>query len=288
MAVAIPDLWQANEDANRLYSLYLYYLQMAGRHDRVVTVCHKIRHFASRGPGPAEGVFTFQIEIDSLCELKDFHKAWRRLRMLEEAVWGRRLNLRNYQWSISDATQLRYLYAPLLFFLGRYRQGCKLLETSLDFMFSGKRQNRFEILFDIYNDDDPPSVLPRVTLSHFYDQLGKDLSQWQHWNAFIGAFHPHLFRLAGVPQHELKHDSQQLPVFFAKLMQVRDERTTSGVTFGQSDLIDAAVTVTKRHKAVQREREDSIQRSSPSQERHRKKLAELFPEIRKWLKSQRD
>ncbi len=38
VAEAIPDLWRANEDAVRLYHLYLCHLHMNHKHERVVAV----------------------------------------------------------------------------------------------------------------------------------------------------------------------------------------------------------------------------------------------------------
>jgi hypothetical protein len=67
---AIPDLWRANEDAVRLYQLYLCRLQINDMHERIVAACHQIRRYAARGPGPTEGLFTFSIEIESLGESK--------------------------------------------------------------------------------------------------------------------------------------------------------------------------------------------------------------------------
>ena len=119
MTEAILDLWRANEDASRLYQLYLCRLQMNGSDERVVAVCPQIRRYAARGPGPAEGLFAFAFEIDSLCSLKDYQTAWRRVRRWEEIVHGQRLDLRGHYWSVEDARALEIYYAPLLYFLGQ-------------------------------------------------------------------------------------------------------------------------------------------------------------------------
>lgn len=279
MAEVIPDLWRAKLDARRLYQLYLCRLQMNHRHERVVAVCPQIRRYAARGPGPTEGLFTFSIEIDSLCDLKDFQAAWRRLRRREEIVFGKRLDLRGREWSRSDYWELAFSYAPLLFFLGRYRQGCELLEISLGFWFSGRKARSFDILFHVYNGDEEPRNRCRVTLSHFYRRVGRDLRQWRHWVGFVNGFHPRLFRLSRVGRDELMADAGRLPVFFDKLMEVRAERTTSGVGGSQSDLIDSAAKVKKRQDAIQRKRDEFHERIKSVQELTDSKLRELFPEL---------
>jgi hypothetical protein len=280
VAVAIPDLWRAKEDAARLYQLYLCRLQMNRLHERVVAVCPQIRRYAARGPGPTEGLFTFSFELDSLCDLKDYRAAWRRVRLREAIVFGKRIDLRSRVWSITDGWELPFSYAPLLFFLGRYHQGCKLLETFLDLCFARRKVRSFDLLFHVYNGDEEPWNRCRVPLSHFYNRLGKDLRQWRHWDAFVNGFHPRLFRLSGVRREELMADSGRLAVFFDKLMDARNERTTSGVGGGQSDLIDSANKVRKRQEAMQRKLDEFRERIKPVQERTNRKLQELFPELR--------
>jgi hypothetical protein len=140
MPARIPDLWRMQEDASRLYQLYLVRLRMNGLHKQVVAACRQIRRYASRGPGAKEGLFTFSIEIDSLCDLKNYDQAWRRLRLLEETVFGIRLDLASHDWSAEQRWELAESYAPLLFFMRKYRQGCTLLEISLISFTNGSIQ----------------------------------------------------------------------------------------------------------------------------------------------------
>src|SRR5205085_10072380 len=87
-----------------------------------------------------------------------------------------------------DAWEWTFYYAPLLFFLRRYREGCLLLETALGFWCSRRKVRSYDILFYVYNADEQPSNRCRVTLSHFYERLGKSLREWQHWEAFVNGF----------------------------------------------------------------------------------------------------
>ena len=149
----------------------------------------------------------------------------------------------------------------------------------MGFSFVGRNARSFDILFHVYNGDEEPSNLCRVTLSHFYGRLGRDLHQWRHWEAFVNGFHPRLFRLSGVRSDELMADPARLEEFFDKLMDVRAERTTSGVGGSQSDLIDSAAKVSKRQDAAQRKWDEFHERIKPEQERINRKLRELFPEL---------
>jgi hypothetical protein len=280
MAERIPDLWRLKEDVERLYMRYLNRLQMNHLHENVVSACCQIRRYASRGPGLKAGLFTFSFEIDSLCDLKDYQAAWRQLRMRERVIYGERLDLAHREWSATDGPELAFAYAPLLFFLGRHRQGCRLLETALGFWFRGRKARSYDVLFHVYNGDEQPCNRCRVTLSHFYDRLGKGLREWQHWEAFINGFHSRLFRLARVRRQELLDDSRGLAVFFDRLMRIRDDRTTSGVTWGQRDLIESPTNVRRRQDAVQEELEKFRERIKPTHERITTRLQELFPELR--------
>lgn len=282
--VAIPDLWRAKEDAARLYQLYLCHLRMNHEDERVVAACPQIRRYAARGPGLAEGLFTFSFEIDSLCDLKDYRAAWRRLRLREEIIFGERFDLRSRKWSRADGHELEFWYAPMMFFLGRIGQGCELLETSLGFWFVDEKVRSFDILFRVFNGDEEPTDRCRVTLSHFYGRLGKDLRQWRHWEAFVNGFHPRLFRLSGVRSDELMADPARLGPFFDKLMELRAERTTSGFGGSQSDLVESAAKVKKRQDATQQKLDEFHERIKPTQDRMNSKLQELFPELHGHLK----
>ncbi len=219
---AIPDLWRRKENASRLYNLYLARLQVAGSPERIVAVCPQIRRYASRGPGAIEGAFTFDFEIDALCDLEDYKTAWRRLRRREVIVFGERFDLRRRKWSKIEGYELGSLYAPLLYYLGRYSQGCALLDAFFNFCFDGKKADSYYLLNRVYNGDEEPWHRCRVTLSHFYGRLGKSLSEWRHWEAFVKGFHPQLFRLSAIRHGELLANPGQLPAFFDRLRDLRD------------------------------------------------------------------
>jgi hypothetical protein len=250
---------------------------MNSLHESVVASCRQIRRYADRGPGRTEGLFTFGFEIDSLCELKNYQTAWRQLRLRERAALGRRLDIARRNWSAEDAWELAFSYAPLLYFLGRYRLGCELLETSLDFWFDGNKGQSYNILFRICNRDEEPRNRARVTLTHFYDRLDKSLSEWRHWQKFVNGFPPRLFRIAGVKCEELLANSDLLLEFFDALSSVTGSRTTSGVTRGQTDLLESPAKVKKWQDATRAKMERF--RSDPARERFNSTLQRLFPDL---------
>jgi hypothetical protein len=279
MPKTVPDLWRAKEDAPRLYSLYFIRLQINRLHQRVVSACRQVRRYAARGPGPKEGLFTFSFEIDSLCDLKDYKGAWRQLRLFEEMAHGERFDHARREWSARDAWELTFYHAPLLFFLGRYRQGCALLETALDFHFRRRRAQSYDVLYHVYNGDEEPTDRCGVALSDFYSRLGKRLTEWPQWQAFVNGFHPKLFRLAGARRSELLASAEKLPAFVDRLGAVLAERTTSGVTRGLADLIEAPAKVRKWQEATRKALDEFNQRSQPRRAVLDTKLRHFFPEL---------
>jgi hypothetical protein len=278
----IPDLWAANEDAVRLYQFYISILQMNDRHERATAACRQIRRYAARGPGLAAGLFTISMEIEAWCAVGDYETAWRRLRLQEEIVYGKRIDLRRRRWRGADGFELQFSYAPLLYFRGRYRRGCQLLEKSLDFCFDGTKMRSFDILNRVYNGELEPTLRARVTLAHFYGRLGENLRQWRHWTAFVDGFHPRLFRLSGVSRKELQADSRQLAPFFEKLMEEQGRRITSGIGGSQSDLIESSAKVRKRQADTNRKLNAFKKRIGPVRKEIDRKLQQYFPELREF------
>jgi hypothetical protein len=273
----LPDLWRARADPDRMYQLYLVRLQMNGMHDRVVAACRQIRRYAARGPGRRAGLFTFFFEVDSLVALKDYQAAWRQVQLRDKIIRGRRVQLSRRKWSIKDFSELAYTYAPLMYFLKRYRLGCELLETALAFWYQRPKAQSYDILFHVCNADEEPRIRPRVTLTHFYRLLGNDLKEWRLWPTFVKGLAAPLLRIAGVERKSLLDDPSQLMALLASLERVRRERVTSGVTRGQADLIQSPAKVKRWQKAtrarIRRVDED------PARERTRGVLLQHFPEL---------
>lgn len=284
MAEKIPNLWRDDEDASRLYKIFLACLAKNEMPERVIVACRQIRRLAARGPGPKEAMFTFSTEIDALCELKQYKSAWRVLHAREEVLYGERVDIANNPERTISPPELEYEYAPLLFFLKRFQKGCFLKEAYLDYWFRGSmastKVRSYDILFSVCNGDIEPSNRCRVTLSHFYSRLGKGLTEWRHWEAFVNGFHPKLFRQSGVAHDELIRDASRLPIFFENLLAIRDKRVTSGVGGSVSDLIDSPGRVKKRQDAIRKKLGKFDQRTKSRRSEIDTKLQRLFPELR--------
>ena len=276
-AVQVPDLWRAKADAERMYQLYLVRLQINKLHDRVVDACRQIRQHAARGPGRRAGLFTFSFEVDSLVFQRSYSAAWRQVQLRDEIIRGRRIPLESRRWSPKDFWELACTYAPLMYFLKRYAVGAKLLETALSFWYRRPRAESYYVLFHVYNGDDEPRILPRVTLTHFYRHMGKDLKEWVLWPMFVRGIAAPLFRVAGIERKVLLADSSQLATFFGHLMRLRSERITSGVSRGQADLIEDPAEVKLWQDARRRSRERFD--NDPARDRTKAALYRHFPDL---------
>ncbi len=279
MPPRVPNLFGTEQEARRLYQLFLAHLGVHGLHGRVVQACRLIRrHATARHVDPEQSAFTFAIEIDALCALRKYRAAWRRLRRYELLAFGRRLDLHRHRWKAADSHWLSFYCAPLLFFLGRYRLGCLLMEKAL--RFGLKYGNRsYDWWHHVSNTDPWPVHIFGVTLKHFYDRLGRSLGEWRDWRRFIKGLHPRLFRLAGITREELLDEPARLGAMTERLATIVRERTTSGVTRGQRDLIQSAAAVRRWQEETKKKLRRFKVRIRPVQTAINLRLRELFPEL---------
>lgn len=247
----VPNLWHLDE-AGRLYQLFLCRLSMADRHEEIVSACAQIREYAASSQGVEHALFTFPWEVESLCELRRYDAAWRALRNRETIMFGHELDLNRGPSTPGFAYELAYRYAPVSYFRGEFEAGRSFLENGLKPTFDN-RPPSYGILFHVFNGEDVPSGMYRVTLKHFYDRLNRDLCDWEYWEAFVEGFHPRLYELTGVSQNDIRHDAARFAEFFDRLMAIRERRTISGVTFGEDDLVQNEDEVLRRQRATERQ-----------------------------------
>lgn len=276
--VKIPDLWRLGEDAARLYQLFLAHLSSGRRYQRIVDACRRIRAHASRGPGAMAAAFTFHIELDALCDLRQYEAAWRCLKRREDVIYGKRIRLIPKAFG-KDRWAIMSLYIPLLYFRGRYRRGCALMEAELEYLLRREWSDSYHLQFYVYNSDRVPWHRARVTLAHFYRSLKRDLGDWPQWPRFVNGFPDKLFRLAGIRRDELLGDSALLQVFRDRLQAVADERTGSRGSRGAADLLQSAAKVKKWHDANDKKRKSSDQEIAAGRQEYRDKLLKYFPEL---------
>jgi hypothetical protein len=67
-------------------------------------------------------------------------------------------------------------------------------------------------------------------------------------------------------------------------MDIRAERTTSGITRGQADLVESPESVRKWQEGVAVELQESLERNKPKSEQTDAKLRYLFSELRDLLR----
>jgi hypothetical protein len=253
---------------------------MRARHDAIIQVCRQIRRYASRGPGLEQGPFTLTWESDAHWATRDYAAAWRLLRRHEPIFFGKRLDLRHHRWKRTDYQFLADYYAPLLYANRRYLLGCELLEAALNCVYSRRKVRSYDLLTRVYNGGAEPDHRIFVTLAHFYAHLGKTLSQWRHWRAFVSGFHPRLFRLTRVKREDLLEDDQLLPVFYERICGAPRPYASSGVTQGEADLVDSPAKVRRWHEKTQRQRDLFEERIQPTLVAIEARLLELFPILR--------
>lgn len=282
MSDRIQDLWRTNDDPQRHYQLYLAQLMCNDRYERIISACRRIRHYAKRGPGVKEGLFTFYFELDALCELKYYRAAWQQLRLLEDLAFGKRFELSRGQFPPSSGMMSFFFYSPILYFLKRYRQGCEMLEHELDLFFKGERKLSYEMFRHIANGWVRPPSRHLVTLSHFYRRLGKKLHEWKHWKTFVNGFHPSFYRILGVDREILLADSQELPALLGKLNKIsRDQIKHEN---GWAILLKTPRKARPQSESAKRKQEQIHTEKEAAKFSRNAKLQELFPELRGLLR----
>lgn len=178
-ATPLPDLFRRRrKEAKVLYPAYLIELRLRGREARVVAACRQIRMFARRRGNSRWGDFTYHFEIDALCSMGKYPIAWRQLRRLEIAAFGKHINLRGIEWRSDEVVWLGTHHVPVLYFLRRYRLAARLLEALLT-----ERMKRpctglsYSLSGYVYNPLAEPLYRYDVTLHHIYRKLGKRLAE---------------------------------------------------------------------------------------------------------------
>jgi hypothetical protein len=266
MATGISDLWRMGENAEHLYTFYLLTLLKNDRHDRIIEAARQIRLYASRGPGPMAGLFTYTHVFESCCNRGDFRAAWRQHRSQEKLYFGKTRDLKKTKWVSADWYQLLMRKGPLLYFLGRYRIGCRVMEAGLNLIYRGNRKPRSHHLLDyICNRQIEPTHWVCVTLSHYYARLNKPLRSWRHWKRFVSGFHPKLFKTAGITREELLVNDARLREFCERLWIAAHRRANSDASRGETE--------TKKMRKPVRKRMD------PNQRELNRQLRKYFPEL---------
>lgn len=206
--MSLPDLFAAEPNAEQLYRLFLAHLRLNEQNLRVVDVCREIRTKFGNKYGDRAISLTFHDELEALCELCRYDEAWELWHEVERLSWGRQLNLDGKDWTADQIQAIWSQYSPLLYFLGRYREGGHLLEVFLAHNLD--IAPRWDIAWSIINDDAEPTHRCRVTLWHFYQKLGLRLQDWQDWNRFVDCIADRPLKMAKTNREVLRGDPSLL------------------------------------------------------------------------------
>lgn len=228
MTADIPNLWNSQPDAQRLYDLLLCQLSVHNQHARVIEVCQQIRSFAAIGHGVEAAAFTSHWLIDSHLALRNCAAARQELEDQERRQHGETLDLPQEARNSLRFYDFVNLYVPLHYLEGQYPAGVRLMETALGVWFVIPEPTSSHLLAYVCNGVEEPESHRQVTLSHFYRQLGRPLSEWQHWPAFLRGLDDDWFRQAGIERESLECNPDQLPEFARRIEQIR--RHTGGAS----------------------------------------------------------
>jgi len=150
------------------------------------------------------------------------------------------------------------------------------METALE-MASHRKRWSFDVLWFVYKPLSNPISTYDVTLTHFYNALGRDLSEWKLWGKFLDGFDPALFRNSGVTKEALFQNPRRMKQSFGWITAERRKRLFTGTSDGERDLVEAPGDVEKRQTARGQQMERFAER--PEVEIFEQRLFELFPEL---------
>lgn len=273
----LPNLFKGPQkvpSAQQLYQIFLSRLSTSGRSERVVSVCREIRRYAKSAGKPKAAAFTYFWEMEAHGQKRDFEAMWRSLRAEERLRLGGQFRIASHCWTQSEHHDLICRYAPLLYLRGRYKVGCRLMETALE-MTSHRKNWSFDWLWHVYKPLRTPSSVYGVTLAHFYAALDRRLSDWKQWSTFLDGFDSKLFRSSGIAKEALRKNPRLIKSFFEWIVAERRNRLFTGTADGERDLVESPAKVRRRQAA----REQMLLRFDDHQHLREQRLQALFPEL---------
>lgn len=202
---------QTHEEAVQSYQLYLSGLLRNSRWNQMLDMCQQIRRQAAHRGSQGLADFTFHFEIEALCRMKKFPRAWRKLRHLEQVAYGRNINLHAKAWRSDELDWFSQYHPHILYFVGRYRLARRLFEAFLGKMVRGSRRgSSSDVMPYVYSAMKKPRLRQQVTLQHIYNKLGIRLEEWSDWTKFVAGFDPKVLARARVKREKLLYDPHLL------------------------------------------------------------------------------
>jgi hypothetical protein len=277
--MVVPNLFQPGlqNEAKKLYTIYLSQLSANSRNRRVLTACEMIKAYAVEAKQPQVANFTFHYEIEALCKLGRFIEAWKLLRQLEHQAYGKPIDLRAAHWKPKHLDWFWQYHPHILYFLGRYQLGRRMLEAALGARMAHPDPGlSYQLLPYVHSAVLRPHHLHQVALYHFYRKLGRDLTAWSGWKQFVEGFDSRVLTMAHLQKEELLGDASKLRGLHRSISRMQAQRLSAGISTGERELVDAPNKV----KGLQRELALRASLQDGMAARDAERLRRIFPELK--------
>ena len=247
----LPNLFQCEplSVSHQLYAVAIPRVLWRGEPDEALRMLRRVRAFArTSGVAARHVAWTRGFELEALLTLARGEPAWRLVRSELRRYWpklaGKPVGLRIGRMSHF----VRYSEIPAAYFSGRLRHATTAMESYLDWAL--EHEEAYETRNSIFNGDENPSALVRVTLFPLYRASGRSLGDWSRWRDWVGRLHPGLLGICNITPQALGDDPALMPTFHERLRAAERGRRPAFITFGQKDLLQPKRKVLARQKAV--------------------------------------
>src|SRR4030095_11766665 len=199
----VPDLYtrEVLPEARRLYELAIAYV--LGQPEEVIRVSRAVRRHAMKHADQWSVCSMLRWELEAHVERHHAADAWRTWIRLQKQMPGA---------ALKDGD--RFLEAALLYFNHRLEEAREAFELALHAWMEWETPSGFHLLFRVFNSDEPPSSVHRVTLAHIYDGLDCPLDKWPEWSRFVSCLGKPLLRAVSVRREELESNPDLLRQLF--------------------------------------------------------------------------
>ncbi len=241
----IPDLYirEILPEARRLYDLAIAHVLR--QPDDVIRVSRAVRRHALKHADTWTVCSMLRWETEALIERRSPADAWR--------TW---LLLRRHVPASARSTD-QFLEGALLYFNGRFEEARQCFEPALHRCIERESPSGFNLLFRIFNSDNPPANVHRVTLTHIYQALARPLDEWSDWPRFVSQLGGSLLRAVRLKREELESHPGRLEVLFQRIERIRRTRVWTGVSRGEEDVVSSPEEVERSQRRIARTRKSS-------------------------------
>jgi hypothetical protein len=224
-------------EARRLYELAIAYV--LGQPEEVIRVSRAVRRHAMKHADQWLVCSMLRWELEAHVERHHAADAWRTWIKLQKQMPGA---------ALKDGD--RFLEAALLYFNHRLEEAREAFELALHALMERETPSGYDLLFRVFNSDEPPSSVHRVTLAHIYDGLDCPLDKWPEWSRFVSCLGKPLLRAVSVRREELESNPDLLRQLFQRVVEIRRRRVSTGVTRGEEDVVNSTEEVERSQRQM--------------------------------------